>query len=110
MIEEYSFGSMKIDGQTYENDLKIFPDGIRPDWWREEGHTWQSEDIKDVLNYDPELVIIGQGHSSRMKLSKEVIRVLEDEGIEFIALNTQKAVEEFNNASGRVVGLFHLTC
>jgi len=38
MIEEYTFGSMTIDGHHYSSDLKIFPNHITSNWWRKEGH------------------------------------------------------------------------
>jgi len=38
MIEHYSFGRIVIDGKEYTKDLIIYPDKIRANWWRKEGH------------------------------------------------------------------------
>jgi len=36
MIEDYHFGSIKINGQKFENDVFIDLDGKVSSWWREE--------------------------------------------------------------------------
>ena len=45
-IEGYSFGSISVDGRRYKSDLIIYPDRVRSDWWRKEGHQLQLEDIR----------------------------------------------------------------
>ena len=110
MIENYRFGKMKIDGETYTNDLKIFPDEIKTNWWREQGHFLQVEDIQDIVEWNPDVVIIGQGASSRMKISEEAENKLEENDIEMIAQDTHEAVRLFNQEDREVIGAFHLTC
>jgi hypothetical protein len=38
MIDKYSFGSITIDGRTYDTDVIIYPERIDDRWWRKEGH------------------------------------------------------------------------
>ena len=110
-IQDYSFGKMKITGKTYTNDLKIFPNKIKPDWWRKEGHLLQTDDIKDVFEFEPDLLIIGQGKSGRMEISEKLKEKLEESSIDYIAEDTAEAVKEFNKTKKeKVVGTFHLTC
>ncbi len=111
MIESYDFGRMNVDGESHTNDLKIFPETVKGNWWRDEGHLLQVQDLEDVFEYEPDLLIIGQGYNGRMKVSDEVIERLESEGIDYIAKKSTEAVEEFNERQGDgVVGVFHLTC
>ncbi len=109
-VDEYSFGSIVVDGTKYTQDLKIFPHELKRNWWRDKGHLLQVEDIQDILDYEPRRVIIGQGASGRMKVSDQVKEKLDEHGIDYTMTQTDKAVEEFNQASGDVVGAFHLTC
>ncbi len=111
MIESYDFGRMNVDGETHTNDLKIFPETVKGEWWRDEGHLLQLQDIEDVLEYEPDLLIIGQGAQGRMEIDSEVREELESRGIDFIAKKTSEAVQAYNEKIGEgVVGIFHLTC
>jgi hypothetical protein len=110
-IQGYSFGKMEINGELYTNDLKIFPNKIKLDWWRKEGHLLQIEDIEDVFDFKPDLLIIGQGKSGRMKMSEKLKKKLEESYINYIAGDTAEVVKEFNKIKKeKVVGVFHLTC
>lgn len=112
-IGKYSFGSITVDGRTYDQDLIVFPGRVSPDWWRAEGHLLQNEDLDEVFRFDPDYLVVGQGNSGRMQISPEVRRRLKEEEIELISQNTESAIEIFNqkNAAGaKVVGAFHLTC
>jgi hypothetical protein len=111
-IEQYSFGKITIDGETYTSDVIIYPESVDSSWWRKEGHTLHIEDLQDVMNADPAVVVVGTGFFGIMKVSKETIAFLESKGIEVHAARTGKAVEFFNTlqAGKKVVAALHLTC
>lgn len=111
-VEHYLFGTMTINGKMYENDLIVFPHKVFPNWWRTEGHSLALEDLKEVIEYKPDLLIIGSGASGVMKVSQGTVKALKDQGIEVIFKNTQDVVRIFNkqDSSQRVIGAFHLTC
>ena len=112
-IDSYSFGSMTVDGRMYTSDLIIFPNKIISDWWREEGHSLCMGDLKDVMGYRPDILVVGKGASGCMNVPESIREKLEAEQIELIAENTEKACEIFNEQvqeGKRVVGAFHLTC
>lgn len=111
-IEAYSFGSIVIDGRTYRSDVIIYPDRIDEGWWRAEGHLLQLSDIQDILDAEPEALVVGTGFSARMQVAPEVERELEGRGIELIAVPTGDAWNTFNEvqASRRTVAALHLTC
>ncbi len=113
MIEKYGFGSMVVGGQTYKSDLKIIGDSVIPNWWRKEGHKLREEDIQDILNYEPEVLVVGTGFFGLMKIDDALRKLLEEKSIKLIAERTGKAMNAFNEAykeAKRVAGAFHLTC
>ncbi len=113
MIQEYTFGRLKINDQVYTQDVKIRAGLIYCPWWRQKGHTVQIPDVQDLLDHKPEILILGKGNPGLMQSSRELSTNLEKLGIELIELPTQEAVSRFNDlfTKGRQIcaGL-HLTC
>ncbi len=113
IVEEYSFGRIKVSGKVFSRDLIIFVDEIYPNWWRKEGHSLCVEDLKVLLRKKPDILIIGTGYYGVMKVPQNVIEFLEKQGMRVIVENTQKAVETYNKlvSEGKnVAAAFHLTC
>jgi len=111
-IEAYDFGTITIDGKTYSRDVKIVKGSVVPNWWRKQGHNLLPEDIKDILEAEPAVLVVGTGHDGRMGISDAVQDRLRQAGIELIAKPTRQAVEEFNEVSTNRDTAFaaHLTC
>ena len=112
-IDSYSFGLMKINGQKYKTDLILFPERISPNWWRKQGHSLAKEDIQEILEFQPDVLVIGTGASDLMRVPRSVLKVLKDAGILVISKKTGEAWTLFNEQlkkAKRVVGAFHLTC
>ncbi len=113
MIDGYRFGSMEIAGTTYQADLKILRNQVIPHWWRKESHKVYVEDILDILEAQPSVLVIGRGSPGLMKPSNEVRRACQEKGIQLIDEPTEEAVRTFNDlvrAGKQVAGAFHLTC
>ncbi len=110
MIESYGFGRIVIDGMTYTSDVIIFPDRVLSSWWRKEGHSLDIEDLREVVEFKPEILVIGTGHSGLMKPKDETLEFLESKGIEVIVERTKKACDILNSLGSNAVGAFHLTC
>jgi len=112
-IDSYSFGLMKIDGTEYRSDLIVFPDKVRSNWWRKQGHSLAIEDLDDVLDFKPEVLVVGKGASGLMEMPASTKKLLQQAGIEVLAESTGRAWPLFNEQieKGRkVAGAFHLTC
>lgn len=112
-IDSYSFGVMKVDGAEYRTDLIVFPDRIKQNWRRKEGHTLTIEDISDILEIRPEVLVVGKGASGLMRVPASTKKALQEQGIELIAEDTGRAWQVFNEQLERgkkTVGAFHLTC
>ncbi len=112
MIENYSFGQILIDGKKYNSDLIIFKDHIYDSWWRKEGHNLNINDIKEIIKKKPEILIIGTGYFSLMKVSTDLINYLESIGIKTIVTKTKDACDEYNTLYKKknTIAAFHLTC
>jgi hypothetical protein len=109
-IEEYSFGKIIIENDTYVNDIILLGRDIKPDWRRKTGHSLTKEDLKDVIEYEPELLIIGTGSYGMMDVPADLQKEL---NFKIIAFSTEKAVSIYNheiNKDEKIAGVFHLTC
>jgi hypothetical protein len=103
---------MEIGGVIYTSDLIVFPNRIHPSWWRKTGHRLCMEDLREILEEDFDVLIIGTGHWGMMKVDKEVTQHAKSANFDLIIEKTQKAVQHFNTLSDRkkTVAAFHLTC
>lgn len=112
MIDSYHFGHVVIDGREYSSDVIIFPDRIKDHWWRRSGHSLASEDITEIIEYHPEILIIGCGANGVLKIPREIVEYIEKQGIRLIAENTSTACESYNKLfkEKKVVAGLHLTC
>jgi len=120
MIEEYKFGLVVIDGKTYQHDVEARWTGEVLDWWREQSHVIDIEDIIDVLEQGPETIIIGTGESGLAQVTERAKKEIKNRGIELIIDKTEQATKTFNirkeesleeeGVQEKVIGLFHLTC
>lgn len=112
-VESYSFGSMTVNGKKYNSDIIVYPDRVSSKWWRRNGHYLAPEDLDEVFDYRPDIVVVGQGAYGAMKIPDDTQKRMKEEGIELIAADTGTSVKRFNQEleKGRkVVGAFHLTC
>jgi len=112
MIDSYSFGSITVNGSHYTSDVIIYPDRVDSSWWRKKGHNLCLEDLQEVLQYQPEVLVIGKGKPGLMAVGADLIEQMAQRGIEAHALPTSKAVKLYNRLSSerKVVAALHLTC
>jgi hypothetical protein len=113
MITQFSFGKIVVNGKTYTNDIKIVKGQVISEWWRKRGHRVEVEDIADVLEAEPEVVVIGKGSPGLLKSTSSLRDYLAANQIELIEKKTSKAVDVFNGLfqQGRKVAAgFHISC
>ncbi len=111
-IDSYEFGRMTVDGEVYSSDLIILPDRIIGNWWRAQGHSLSTEDLKEVVRYPLHLLLLGTGMYGMMQVPETTVRELKEKGIETLILKTKEAYRIFNEQAGKggVAAAFHLTC
>jgi len=135
MIEEYHYGSIIIDGKSYNHDVEVRGiDAVSGDtrgeprpsgwevlkWWREASHTIDVEDMKRAMEQNPDIIIIGTGEVGSAKVTEKAKEAIRQKGIELIIDVTEQATKTFNiineeseeeeGEQKKVIGLFHLTC
>jgi hypothetical protein len=108
----FSDGTITIDTKKYMKDLIIFPDHIISNWRRKNGHLLTKEDIKEIIEYEPEILIIGTGSMGLMKVDESLIKELKSLGIKPVIKKTADAVIEYNRIykDKEAVAALHLTC
>ncbi len=113
IVDHYDFGEIIVNGVVYEHDLIITPSGVRPDWWRVEGHRLQLTDVKDVIDINVDVVVIGTGYDGRMVVDDDVIEAFRKRGAEVYVLKSRQAVKKYNEEvenGKKALLLIHLTC
>ena len=111
-VDSFQFGRIVIDEVVYTKDVIVLPSQIISNWWRKEGHLLHVSDLEDILSTNLDVLVIGQGSNSRMRVKTEVGDALHTVGIELISLPTQDACTEYNRRSikQRAAAALHLTC
>ncbi|KPJ57418.1 hypothetical protein AMJ49_00560 [Parcubacteria bacterium DG_74_2] len=120
MIEEYNFGSIKIDGKNYGYDIEVRWTGEVLKWQRLESHVFEIPDVKRAVEQNPDTIIFGTGAYGVAKITENCQNFIREKGIKLIIDKTEEAVKTFNiilkeskeqeGEQEKVIGLFHLTC
>jgi hypothetical protein len=113
MIENFSFGNIVVNGITYTNDIKIIQGKVDPTWWREKGHQVNIDDIRDIIDVGPDILVLGKGKPGLMRSTPSLCEYLEQKNIDLIEEKTSKAIKTFNRLfkqGKNVCAGFHLTC
>ncbi len=112
IIEHYSFGKILIHGKQYNSDVIVYPDRVDASWWREKGHELHIDDLKDVFEAKPEILVVGTGYLGLMKVPQQTIGYVETKGIKIYIERTSRAVDTYNRLqkNANVIAALHLTC
>jgi hypothetical protein len=101
MIDSYGFGRITINGKRYTNDVIVFSDRVKDNWWRKEGHRLQVEDIETVVKQKPEVLVVGTGYYGLVKIPVETIEYLKSKGVKLIAQKHGKPVQRTTTSWNR---------
>ncbi len=115
-FEKFSFGSIQIDGHTYENDVVIDRGVVRKrkkapsKKFREDfGHTPLSS--KEKLPWNCRQLVIGTGAYGNLPvMEEEVVREAERPIIKVLRMPTLKAIELLNKNPKDTNAVLHVTC
>lgn len=114
-FEKFSFGSIQIDGVTYEYDVLIDCGEIRKrkkkpsKAFREEfGHTPLS--VGEKIPWKCRRLVIGTGADGALPVMKEVTLEAERRKIELLILPTAQALEFLNQQPEATNAVLHVTC
>jgi hypothetical protein len=113
--ERFTFGSIEVDGTTYEYDLVIDRGTIRKrrkgpskPFRARFGHTPLSA-VEDIP-WGCRRLVIGSGASGSLPVMDEVVEEARRRGVELLILPTRAALDELQNPDAETNAILHLTC
>src|SRR5437867_9298969 len=114
-FDRFSFGSLEIDGSSYEHDVLIDRGEISKrkkkasKQFREEfGHTPLS--VEENIPWKCRQLVIGSGAYGRLPVMQEVRREAERHNIKLLILPTIEAIEVLKQNSKATNAILHVTC
>jgi hypothetical protein len=112
---DYMFGSVRVDGVTYDNDLVIDRGKIRKrkkgpsrKLRGEYGHTPLS--AAEDIPWQCKRLIIGTGAAGALPVMRQVHDEAERRKVDLILMPTKQAIEELASANKHTNAILHLTC
>jgi hypothetical protein len=111
VLTDYSFGSLRVDGERHSKDLIVLPHRVVPDWWRREGHSLAMQDFDEVIDELPDRLILGCGAHARLEPPSAVLDELRARGVEVETMPTADAVRRYGELDPEhTAAALHLTC
>ena len=114
-FQRLTFGSIRIDGVTYEHDVVIDRGEIRrrskkaSKPFREAfGHTPLS--VQEKIPWKCRRLVVGTGALGALPVMEEVKREAERRNVELLSLPTLKAIEVLKKKAKDTNAVLHVTC
>ncbi len=116
-IERTAFGTITIDGKTYEHDVVIRLSGevvkrkkkLSKKYYGT-SHMLSEDEAKFVFEKGCEQLIVGSGQMGNVQLSPEAKAFFAKKGCKVLLQPTPEAIDVFNKSQAKKIGLFHVTC
>ena len=114
-IENATFGTITIDGKTYEHDVVIRLSGevvkrkkkLSKKYYGT-SHMLSKDEAKFV--FEKGCVIVGSGQMANVRLSPEAEAYFAKKDCTVLLRPTPDAIQVFNKSRSKKIGLFHVTC
>ena len=114
-FDDFSFGSIRIDGVTYEHDVVINHGEVRKrkkkpykKFRQEYGHTPLS--TEEEIPWKCRRLVVGTGEGGGLPVMKDVEREAKRRGIELLVLPTPDAIRALNQNLVGTNAILHVTC
>lgn len=111
----FAFGTIEVDGTTYEHDLVIDRGDLRKRrkgpskaLRSQYGHTPLS--LLEDIPWDCRRLVIGSGAAGALPIVDEVAEEAQRRGVELIVLPTSEAIRQLEGAEGDTNAILHVTC
>jgi hypothetical protein len=118
-IDGTAFGSITIDGAVFEHDVLIGRNGAVTKRNKKlskavygTSHTISLQEAEYVLarGARADRLIVGSGQYGNVRLSAEAAAYAEQRMCRVLLLPTPEAIDAWNSADDKPIGLFHVTC
>src|SRR5213594_31103 len=113
-FQKFAFGSIRIDGTTYEHDVVIDRGDVRKrkkkpskQFRGEFGHTPVS--VKEKIPWKCRRLVIGTG-TGALPVMQEVKREAKRRKIKLVILPTKQAIKELKQHPDDTNAILHVTC
>ena len=114
-VSDYSFGSVRVDGVTYDYDLVIDRGKIRKrkkapsrKFRGEYGHTPLS--IAEDIPWRCRRLVIGTGADGALPVMQQVRDEARRRKVDLVVLPTAEAIGMLTGAAANINAILHLTC
>jgi hypothetical protein len=116
-IESTEFGSITIHGISYTHDVLLRLSGevakrkkkLSKKYYGT-SHTISREEAEFIYEKGCEVLVLGTGQYGNVKLSPEAAAYFAHHDCRVILQTTPEAIETYNKAGSKTIGLFHVTC
>src|SRR3989454_60577 len=116
-IERTTFGTITIDGKTYEHDVIIRLSGevarrkkkLSKKYYGT-SHVLSKDEAKFIYEDGCEQLILGSGQMGNVHLSQEAETYLAKKSCSVMLQPTPKAIHTFIISHAKKIGLFRITC
>jgi hypothetical protein len=111
----YAFGSIEIDGVTYEHDVVIQGGRIRkrkkgPSKAFRGGYGHTPLTAAEDIPWSCRRLVLGIGASGSLPVTDDVIAEAERRRVELILMPTVEAIEELRTSGADTNAILHVTC
>jgi hypothetical protein len=114
-FEQFAFGSIAVDGTTYQHDLVIDQGTVRTrrkgpskPFRSRFGHTPLS--AREQIPWKCRRLVIGSGAIGSLPVMEEVVEEAQRRGVELVILPTRQALDELGGAAADTNAILHLSC
>lgn len=114
-FERFSFGSIDVDGTTYEHDVVIDHGRVRKrrkgpskPFRARFGHTPLS--VAEDIPWECRRLVVGTGVDGRLSVMDDVEEQARRRGVTLVVLPTAEALQELEHAREDTNAVLHVTC
>jgi len=120
MFQENRFRMVKFNGNNYSHDIVVHTDDIvekrdKTGSRKKYGtsHVLSAEELTDLLDENPDIIIVGRGQSNMLKVGEDAAQLLSAKNVSLRDSPTPQAIEEFNELKDqgkKLAAIIHITC
>ena len=114
-IDRFSFGSIRVDGETFETDVVIDRGAVRARKKKASkpfrdryGHTPLS--VEEKIPWKCARLIVGSGAQGGLPVMQAVFEEAKRRGVEVTVVRTARAIELLRKADLDTNAVLHITC
>jgi hypothetical protein len=116
-IQNTEFGSITVEEEVLDHDIVIRLSGKvkkrKKKLSKEQygsSHTVSLDEAEYIFDEGAERLIVGSGQHDSVRLSEEAERYFKEKGCSVELHPTPEAIRVWNEAEGKTIAMFHVTC